>query len=287
MSAQQPGQRPYPARQWRLPRDWREVTPEWLGGLLQHRYPGIAVDGMAVVELKNSHTTKLRLALELNGVGRAARIPRQVCLKSNWSEGFDSGDIICELEARFYHLMGGQLRAPVPRAWYADWDGDGGGRGIVVMEDLGAAEGRFGHSTDQLGVDGVTRALESLATLHAALWDSPRLPAMSWLKPSMDTPVDSEQVLRNWNYIALNIAKPAYQAFLPRWIGATPERLVHAFDELAVFARNGPGRRCLVHGDAHQATASCAATASACGSTGSWSAKASHGATSATSWWAR
>ncbi len=243
--------RPYPTRQGRLPRDLAEVTPAWLTGLLRHRYPGIEVQGFTVVELKNSHTTKLRLSLELNDVGRAAGIPREVCLKSNWSEGFESGDI-CELEARFYHLMRDQLQAPVPRAAYADWDGDGGGRGIVVMEDLGAAEGRFGNSGDHLGVDGVARGLQSLAVLHGALWDSTVLPAQRWLKTSMDTAVDTEQVLRNHNYIALNLAKPSYRAFLPRWIIDTPELLAHAYDHLAEFARTQPGPLCLVHGDSHQ-----------------------------------
>ncbi|MEY2892413.1 MAG: hypothetical protein RJA98_2321 [Pseudomonadota bacterium] len=243
--------RPYLAREGRLPRDLHEVTAPWLTGLLQHRYPGVAVRGMTVVELKNSHTTKLRLALELNEVGVAAGIPTQVCLKSNWSEGFESGDI-CELEARFYHLMREQLHAPVPGSYFVDWDGDGGGRGIVVMEDLGAAAGQFGHSTHHLGVDGVARGLESLAVLHGALWDSPLLPAQTWLQTSMDTPVDTEQLRRNWNYIALNLAKPSYQAVLPRWLFETPELFAHAFDELAHFARIQPGPHCLVHGDAHQ-----------------------------------
>jgi Ecdysteroid kinase-like family len=243
--------RPYPARSGRLPRDLSEVTPEWLTGLLQHRYPGIAVRRMTVVEVKNSHTTKLRLALELNDVGQAAGIPRQVCLKSNWSEGFESGDI-CELEARFYFMMRDQLQAPVPCSYYADWDDDGGGRGVVMMEDLGAAAGQFGHSAHHLGVDGVARGLESLAVLHGALWGSPVLPAQAWLQTSMDTMVDTEQVLRMYNYIALNLAKPSYQAFLPKWLYDTPELFVHAFDELAEFARTQPGPRCLVHGDSHQ-----------------------------------
>lgn len=250
-SADQASSRPYPSRPGRLPRHLHEVTPAWLGGLLQHRYPGVEVREMTVVELKNSHTTKLRVMLDLNEAGVAAGIPRQVCLKSNWSEGFESGDI-CELEARFYHLMRDQLRAPVPRAYFADWDADGGGRGIVVMEDLGAAAGRFGNSADHLGVDGVAKGLESLALLHGALWDSPLLPAQTWLQTSMDTGVDTEQVLRNWHYIALNLAKPSYQAFLPHWVVETPELLAHAYDHLAEFARTQPGPHCLVHGDSHQ-----------------------------------
>ena len=243
--------RPYPARHGRLPRHLHEVTPQWLTSVLRNRYPGIEVLGMTVVEVRNGHTTKLRVALELNGIGVAAGIPRQVCLKSNWSEGFESGDI-CELESRFYHLMRDQLQAPVTRAYFADWDGDGGGRGVVMMEDLAAADGAFGHSTHRLGVDGVARGLESLAVLHGALWDSPLLREQAWLPVSMDTPVDTEQLLRMFNYIALNLAKPDYQAVLPRWILDTPALFAQAFDDLAEFARTQPGPRCLVHGDSHQ-----------------------------------
>lgn len=243
--------RPYPARRGRLPRHLQEVTAPWLSALMQHRYPGLEIHDMQVVELKNSHTTKLRVAIDFNDVGIAAGLPRRLCLKSNWSDGFESGDI-CELEARFYHLMRDQVQAPVTRSYFADWDDDGGGRGIVVMEDLGSADGQFGNSTHHLGVDGVAAGLQSLAVLHGALWDSPLLREQTWLPTSMDTPVDTEQVLRMYNYIALNLAKPAYQAFLPRWILETPERFAHAFDELADFARTQPGPRCLVHGDSHQ-----------------------------------
>jgi hypothetical protein len=243
--------RPYPARKGRLPRELHEVTPAWLTGLLANRYPGIEVRAAEVIEIKNSHTTKLRLALDLNDVGKAAGIPRQVCLKSNWSDGFESGEI-CELEARFYHLMRDQVAAPLPRTYYADWDGDGGGRGIVVMEDLGVAPGEFGNSAHHLGVDGVAKGLESLAVLHAALWASPRLDEQRWLHASMDTPVDNDQLLRMYNYWALNIAKPDYAAILPKWIYETPELFAQAFDELAAFEMEQRTPRCLVHGDAHQ-----------------------------------
>jgi hypothetical protein len=248
---QAPSDRPYPARQGRLPRELEEVTAQWLTSMLANRYPGLVVEEMETVEVKNSHTTKLRVALELNEVGKAAGIPRNVCLKSNWSDGFESGDI-CELEARFYYFMRDQLSAPLPASYYADWDGDGGGRGVVVMEDLGAAPGEFGNSSHHLGVDGVAKALESLATLHGALWGSPLLQAQHWLKTSMDCPVDTDQLLRMYNYAALNLAKPAYQAVLPTWIYETPELFSHAFDELTAYEMEQTTPICLVHGDSHQ-----------------------------------
>ncbi len=64
-----PSDRPYPARTEPLPRHLDDVTPEWLTGLLVNRYPGIVVRGFDELECKNSHTTKLRVRLDLNDVG--------------------------------------------------------------------------------------------------------------------------------------------------------------------------------------------------------------------------
>ena len=243
--------RPYPARIGQLPRQLEAVTPEFLTSLLGHRYQGIEVQSFNVIELKNSHTTKLRIELNLNEGEASQGLPRNVCLKSNWSEGFESGDI-CELEARFYHLMRNEVSAPLPQVYFADWDGDGGGRGIVVMEDLGLAAGSFGNSQDHIGVDGVAAGLESLATLHGSLWNSERLQQQRWLHRSMDTLVDTNQLQRMYNYLSLNTSKPQYKAILPNWIYDTPELFAHAFDELAAQEREQSGPLCLVHGDAHQ-----------------------------------
>ena len=186
-----PSGRPYPQRVGRLPRHLQAVTAQWLTQLLQPQYPGVEVLALEPVEVRNGHTTKLRAKLTLNDQGLRAGIATQVCLKSNWSEGFESGDI-CELEARFYHLAREWPQAPLPQTWFTDWDADGGGRGVVVMEDMGVAAGQFGHSTDHLGVDGVAAGLESLATLHGATWGSAQLQAQAWLPVSMANPVDCD-----------------------------------------------------------------------------------------------
>ena len=180
----------------------------------------------------------------------AAGIPEQVCLKANWS-GLRTGEI-CEREARFYHLISKGLDCPVPKTYYADWDGDGWGNGIVVMEDLAIAPGAFGASSDHLGVDAVASAVESLALVHGALWGDARLESFDWLAPSMGTDNDTEQVIQFWHYIWYNLTDPAYEAVVPRWVYDTPEVMNHVLDELAAYERERPGPRCLVHGDAHQ-----------------------------------
>ena len=242
--------RPFPGRQGPLPRELEDINAEWLSAMLARKYPGVVVEQMQRGQLINSHTTKLRVKLTYNTRGRELGLPENACLKSNWSEGFESGEI-CELEARFYFMMQDALTAPVPASYFADWDGDGSGRGVVMLEDLGCAPGEFGNSLDHLGVDGVAKGLESLADLHAALWDSPTLD-QRWLHRSMDTPVDTEQVLRMYNYSRINMDRPAYREFLPDWLYETPERFAHAFDQLAELDRQAGGPLCLVHGDSHQ-----------------------------------
>jgi hypothetical protein len=251
MTDAMPAGRPYPQRSGQLPRQLDEITAPWLTQLLQPRYPGIEVLALETLEVRNGHTTKLRASLVVNEVGQRAGIPATVCLKSNWSEGFESGDI-CELESRFYHLAQDWPDAPLPTTWFTDWDADGGGRGVVVMEDLGLAAGTFGHSTDHLGVDGVARGLESLATLHGATWADTQLQRQHWLPVSMDNPVDSNGLLRMYNYIKVNLRKAEYQRLLPKWMYETPELFSHAFDELAAFERQQTSPSCLIHGDSHQ-----------------------------------
>ena len=242
--------RPYPARTERLPRRVDDVTPEWLTGLLANRYRGIVVHGFEVVECKNTHTTKLRVRLDLNDVGRAAGIPEQVCLKANWS-GLRTGPI-CQREAHFYHLISEGLACAVPTAYYADWDSGDDGNGVVVMEDLAVSPGTFGASDDHLGVDGVAAGLESLGAVHGALWGDARLDSFDWLAPSMGTENDTEQVIQFWHYIWFNLTDPEYEAVVPRWVYDAPEVMNHALDELSAFERQLPGPKCLVHGDAHQ-----------------------------------
>jgi Phosphotransferase enzyme family len=248
-----------------LPRHVDAVTAEWLTGLLRQRYPGIEVRRLETVECKNSHTTKLRLRLELNEVGVAAGLEEQVCLKTNLS-GLRTGPI-CEREARFYDLAlrdpggrgdGGSVAGalPVPRAYFADWDvderGNGSGNGLVLMEDLAVSPGAFGASDDHLGVDAVANGLESLALVHGALWADPRLERWDWLAPSMGTDNDSEQVIQFWHYIWFNLTDPEYEAVVPRWVYDDPGLMNHALDELSAYELSLPAPRCLVHGDAHQ-----------------------------------
>src|SRR6201999_1350176 len=101
---QNPVPRPYPSRTGPLPHGRFTPDAHWLGTLLGHKYRGVVAERLELVQLFDSHTTKLRVAVDWNAAGRAAGLPRNLCIKSNWSGLFGNVDIHA-LEARFYHFL--------------------------------------------------------------------------------------------------------------------------------------------------------------------------------------
>src|SRR3546814_8652428 len=138
---------------------------------------------------------------------------------------------------------------PAARCYYGDWDGDGSGQGVVVLEDLADAGGKFSHSTDVIGIDGVAKALEGLATLHGAWWGNERLDQLTWLPRSMDTPIDTNQIELMRPYINANLTSGAYSSILPDWLVEDHSRLDRVYAKLNEWERAQPGPFCLVHGD--------------------------------------
>jgi len=243
--------RPYPQRTAPLPRDLADVTPEWLTSVMRNRYPGLEIRGWEVLDLRNGHTTKMRVKLDMNEVGHAAGVPESVCLKANWSGGFADVDIHA-LEARFYHFARDTMKVPSPIGYFSDWETGHDGQGIVVMEDLVAAGGTFGHSTDHIGVDGVAKALEAFAGFHGGSWGDPRLKTFDWLPTSMDTPIDCDQLKFMWQWVEKNLVKPEYQTLLPRWLLDDPQHFHKVFGALSLFEQRQKGPQSIVHGDGHQ-----------------------------------
>jgi len=243
--------RPYKQRRETLPRALEAVTRDWLTGVLANRTPGLVVNDMEIVEIRNGHTTKMRVKLDLNATGRASGLPEHVCLKSNWSGAFENVDIHA-LEARFYHYIPQVMDLAIPKSYFADWDPGPTGQGMVILEDLALAGGSFGQSTDHMGVEGVARGLAEYAVIHGKSWDHPALERFAWLPKSMETPIDYDQLELMWSWAEKNIAKPEYQALLPRWLHDRPEEFKRLFHALGTYERAQPGPYSICHGDSHQ-----------------------------------
>jgi len=240
---------PY-ARPAPLPGHWEEVTADWLGALLRRRYPGTVVESLDVVELRSTHTTKIRVAAAYNDAGRAAGLPEHLCLKGNFT-GRHNPFEICRMEARFYHDLVEGTALPVPVSYCSDWDEGASNQGVVVLEDLVELGGEFGSTYHHIGPDGVARALTDLAVLHGHFWDSPRLGAADWLPRSMDTPGDCDQPRVIWWLVEENLARDVYIERLPAWMVADPQRFLRAYDLLNHWAREQAGPETIVHGDSY------------------------------------
>src|SRR3546814_6786133 len=92
------------------------------------------------------------VTVALNAVGKDAGIPEKLCIKSNFSGLHDEIDI-CAIEARFYHFMVDHMKCPTVQCYYADWEDDGSGQGLIILEDMEKFGGKFGSSLDTNGVD--------------------------------------------------------------------------------------------------------------------------------------
>lgn len=250
---QNPVPSPYPGRKDLLPSGRFTPDAAWLGTLMANKYPGVVAEKMDVIQLFDSHTTKLRVAVEWNAAGKAAGLPRNLCIKANWSGMFADVDIHA-LEARFYHFLTDRLTAPTATCYYADWDNDGSGNGVIVLEDLLDRGGKFGHSTQHSGVDGVASNLGDLAKLHGSLWDSPLITpaAAPWLPTSMAVPVDHDQVRFMWQWLEENLKEPNFCSIAPKHYLADPRRIERAYDQLVAFERAFEAPNCVILGDCHQ-----------------------------------
>jgi hypothetical protein len=244
---------PYPGRTEKLPWSLEALDAGWLTRLIQNKYPQAVAETLEQVQLFNSHSTKLRIAVGWNEAGKAAGLPRDLCIKTNWSGAFNDVDI-CALEARFYHFLAEKMTCPTARCYYADWDSDGKGQGLVLLEDLTARGGKFGHTSDRAGITGLQTAFEGLAKLHGGLWDSPLITkqAAPWLQTSMETAVDHDQVRIMWEWIEKNLTDPEFCAIAPKHYVNEPRRVERAYDKLVEFERGFKAPYCVLLGDCHQ-----------------------------------
>ncbi len=86
-----------------------------------------------------------------------------------------------EIEASFYDQVAPALPVALAACYYAAYDAEPD-EYIVLLEDLAPASP--GDQLAGLGADDAAAAVDELAALHAAGWDSPELAALPWLNRS-------------------------------------------------------------------------------------------------------
>lgn len=146
-----------------------EITPEWLGGILADRNPGLVVDGISIVDVQHGACTKVRLAVRTN----RNDFPSSLMMKAGLEP---HSTAMRSMHVNEYHAYADLLptvQLNAPRCYGAAMDG--AGRALVILEDLCLRDVRFLSLQSPISFDLAARFLEGLARLHARWWNAPDL----------------------------------------------------------------------------------------------------------------
>ena len=230
-----------------LPRTVEGLTPQWLTQVLQNRCPGIRVTGLNVEKIIWGTATKVLVEARYAGTDQDFDIPTKLCIKGELDERLRQVLNISmtgtQMEAAFYRDMGPKLGVPLARHWYAGYEP---GMGILILDNMAAANFTFGAPSEPWSPELVSKALEILAILHGTTWGK-RFPDVSWLQIGSPAHRGYTEFLMSAQHWQERAADPDAYRLLPYL--ADRERSLAAWH--ALWRYDATHSQCLVHGDAH------------------------------------
>jgi hypothetical protein len=226
-----------------------EIDRDWLNAALRTYAPEAEVRAFEVLDVKHGTCTKVRLRLDLNEAGRAARIPERVILKGGFEPHSRDMHFMHATEVAAYRHVFPELELPSPACWFAEYDAERR-QGVIIMDDLVARGVAFCHALEPQTFDAVARRLEVLARFHARTWDAPaRLAAGPWSRLA-------EYMAATRDYAEMWLQPQTWGRFIDSPRGAAASVRFHdagwmgeALGRLAVWAERRP--HAVLHGDTH------------------------------------
>jgi aminoglycoside phosphotransferase (APT) family kinase protein len=219
-----------------------DVTADFLTSALAGQLGGaevVAVDATPVGTGQVSDTYRLCLAFDGPAALRPtmiAKVPAADPASRAAARAFRT----YEIDASFYDQVAPGLPVALARCYYAGYDAEPD-EYIVLLEDLAPASP--GDQLAGLGADDAAAAVDELAALHAAGWDSPELAGLPWLNRSSPDAVALMTAVVTDLYPGF---RDRYAASLdPATVTLIEEFLPHAGGYLAT----GDETRTIVHGD--------------------------------------
>ncbi|MBW3539335.1 MAG: ecdysteroid 22-kinase family protein [Planctomycetes bacterium] len=228
-----------------IPQTTTEITPEWLtaalrkGGVL--RDGGVAACRVTPIGQESGFASRLA-RVEIDYDRPQSKVPAALVVKLGTSSRDELRSATLRekniREARFYQQVAPHAGIRVPRCYYSACEADGTGF-VLLLEDL--SHGRFGDVAAGWRVADAERAIDRLADLHAAWWESPRLARYEWLPTYATNSAEQlgrlverrKEFLRRYGTIAAGEAQdltrrlgPQHEPLLNRLQGP-PETLLH------------------------------------------------------------
>jgi hypothetical protein len=234
-----------PAAGDHLPNSLDEVTAEWLSTALASRFPRVEVKSVFFGTQVAGTGMKVRLLLDYNAAGHAARLPATMWIKGALHEYARNIRAAFQREVLFYREVAplGIVRCPL--AYFAESDADAG-QGIVLMEDLLASNASFGDPVQPAPPELVASTLTMEAQLHARWWQSPELKQFGERGGSLRTDgvIDRLMAPASWN-AAMSMSR---SRGIPQPL-RDGVKVLDAIHELLALDDRLP--ECLLHGDPH------------------------------------
>ena len=216
------------------------ITPAWLSESVQSVAAGARASVVEVVDAHSGTTGRARLRVTWEHGDLPAAIFVKLAPTDPIQRAMAVETGMGAREARFYDVLGREMPVRVPRPICSQWSADGRAY-IMLGEDLvdaGCSFPGFASSGDGAVV---RSAVEGLARLHAAFWETPRFEAdLMWIEPPMHSPIGPQLV---------GAGVEQFGAEQPQAFHEVAEIYIGHGDALARRLAAGP--HTLVHGDTH------------------------------------
>jgi Ecdysteroid kinase-like family len=219
------------------------------------RHVGAGVAGARCEQVRpldgsSGTTDRRRIGLTWNDAGVAAGLPASVYVKST-PLGAKNRAMVGPLdmavnEARFYNEVRPALGDVAPISWYAH--AGNGARHLLLLEDLVARGCTPFALSDACTIDHARAIVIAQASLHASMWQSPRLAAdLAWVKRWSERPgyLILRTFYRRGRRGAIKTDRPEITPAVRRLADALD---AHA-DALYALMEDGP--LTFLHGDPH------------------------------------
>lgn len=160
-------------------------------------------------------------------------------------------DAMYRNEVRFYQQIRPELRLEAPESFASVYDESARTFG-VLMEDLSLRGAKFPDATTELSGEQIRGLLMTLATLHAAYWQSPRFDTdLGWLATPRSGGMYPVFRALGLDLIRNQVDTNPFKAELIAPLGRTVDQLWTALWKCQAMLDSGPTT--LLHGDPHVA----------------------------------
>jgi hypothetical protein len=223
-----------------IPDSPKAISADWLSAAVQEVAPGARAASVEVVDAHSGTTGRARLAVtwargELPGAVFAKLAPTDPIQRAM---AVDTG--MGAREARFYRDLAREVPVRVPRPIWSRFTADRRAY-IMLIEDLESSGCSFPNFQSGADLPVVRSAIEGLARLHAAFWESPRFERdLDWVEPPMHGAMGPKLV-------AMGVE--AFGADQPAAFHELARIYTQHGDAMAALLAAGP--RTLLHGDPH------------------------------------